>query len=337
MEDNKSTPEQLAKQEKKKENKIKRDEFIQKYKRYIIVGSVYLALVLIVLVLIIVSMATGPARITNSDGWVKYNYNNNDTDKVLIWVDEGSNKCKFENGSVDGNQETIYYYTLEKKTSLTVYTDEVKTEFYAYFTIGRLYDLTPIAYKTFTREIGDILGYEYNANNHKYHAIEDEISSDGTTITQSETKDENGNAYMTQVEAAYDGNDYIIETHDLNVSESTINEEIDKENGVPYTLKRNTSGLHSAYEYTNYASYNDIISKNKSETGTEYFYNVVNEYLVLYSATKVDNSTAEQKVKISKIYLDDVTFYQMFKLDTSNTTNYDISRTSLSLNTTTTN
>ena len=140
MQDNNITKEQEEKLAKKKEAKEKREKFIKEYKIYIVVGACYIAFIAIILVLIIASMATGPKRIKDGRGWIKYYYDGKSGDEVVVWVDEGTNQCSFEYGSSDGNKETIYYYTLEKKKSLTVYTDEAKTDFYAFFTIGRLYD-----------------------------------------------------------------------------------------------------------------------------------------------------------------------------------------------------
>ena len=333
MQDNNMTKEQEEKLAKKKEAKEKRDKFIKDYKRYIVVGAVYIVFVAIILILIISSMATGPKRIKDSRGWIKYSYDGKKGDEVVVWVDEGTNQCSFEFGSTDGNKETIYYYTLEKKTSLTVYTDEAKSDFYAYFTIGRLYDLTPVAYKYFTEEVADVLGYEYNAN-HQFHAIEDDISKDYTTNTITKTGELEEE---TEVEIEVDGNDYIIETHDLSSSESSITNEQyvfnEGETGIPYSMLRNKNGLHSAYEYVDYKSYNDIITGSKYNTGDEYFYNVCNGYLVLYSANKIDKSetyieqdgTKTIETTIYRYYLTDVTFYKIFKLE-SVSSNYDIQK-----------
>jgi hypothetical protein len=332
MQDNNITKEQEEKLAKKKEAKEKREKFIKEYKRYIVVGACYVAFIAIILVLIIASMATGPKRIKDGRGWIKYYYDGKSGDEVVVWVDEGTNQCSFEYGSSDGNKETIYYYTLEKKKSLTVYTDEAKTDFYAFFTIGRLYDLTPIAYKYFTEELSDVLGFKYNAN-HQFHAIDDYVSEDYVTdtITLSGGLDEE-----VPITVEVDGNDYIVETQNLSASESSITNEQyefqEGESGVQYSMLRNENGLHSAFEYQDYKNYNDIITGSKSGTGDEYFYNVCGSYLVLYSANKIDKSETiidyddygrEITTTVNCFYLTDVTFYKAFKL-LNVTTNYDI-------------
>lgn len=273
--------EKIEKDEKKRQNQKKRKEFLKLYKNYIVVLSCFLAIVLLVVIFIIYSIASSPTRYTKKiDGitYVKY-YNN----KTSLWLSETTNDAYI------GEDEKVTY-TKEDKEWIKLYKDDT---IYQIYDIGRLYDIEPVAYSTYSEELGT--NFETGT---RYNAIDDGGSvHTGTKIIKDDYGDE-----IRKEEYQYTADLVINITSNRpqkNPSQTTSavtkNTKILKEQANTSTDPSTTESTSQSISYDLDIAYvyevEDATADYRKSIGEkmEYYYNVINaksnNYIVLYDKT----------------------------------------------------